>query len=347
MKHTLESKVAAFALGSDFIEQDIVLTKDDVPIVLHDVYLDTVTNVAAKFDKSRARNDSRFYAIDFTYDEIKSLSVTERFHEQDNQTMALYPNRFPLLRSSFRINTLGEEIELIMGMQKSMKNTACCNQPVGFYTEIKRPHFHEINNKTNISRIVLDLFAKYGFSKKSDPVIIQCFDPFELMKIKYSYNSSLTLVQLLSPPLGDSNDRIDYKYWNSLEGLRNISSFASGIGPEKDQLVVLSDRKKYSKPSEMVSHARTLNLFIHPYTFRADSLPPYVDSFDELLRIFVNEIKVDGLFTDFPDLAVDYIRANGANGHFLSSKLFALCLFVTIWMGFYGFFNIFQSEKRV
>src|SRR5688572_14236575 len=71
-EHTREAKTLAYGMGADFLEQDVVLTRDDVPIVLHDVHLDTVTNVAAQFP-GRARDDERFYAIDFTLAEIRSL----------------------------------------------------------------------------------------------------------------------------------------------------------------------------------------------------------------------------------------------------------------------------------
>jgi glycerophosphoryl diester phosphodiesterase len=78
-EHTLAAKAYAHALGADFIEQDLVLTKDDVPVVLHDIYLDTVTDVAVRFPE-RKRADGRFYVIDLTLAELKQLRVTERFN---------------------------------------------------------------------------------------------------------------------------------------------------------------------------------------------------------------------------------------------------------------------------
>src|SRR5262245_10445554 len=67
-EHTLEAAAMAHAMGADFIEQDVVLTKDDQAIVLHDIHLETVTNVAKTFPQ-RARPDGRYYAIDFTLSE--------------------------------------------------------------------------------------------------------------------------------------------------------------------------------------------------------------------------------------------------------------------------------------
>lgn len=75
-EHTLEAKALAYAMKPDYIEQDVVMTKDDQLVVLHDHYLDRVTDVAERFPH-RAREDGRYYAIDFTLAEIKSLRVTE------------------------------------------------------------------------------------------------------------------------------------------------------------------------------------------------------------------------------------------------------------------------------
>ncbi|MEW6710741.1 MAG: glycerophosphodiester phosphodiesterase family protein, partial [Candidatus Riflebacteria bacterium] len=76
-EHTLPAKALAHGMGADYIEQDLVLTKDGHPIVVHDIHLDTVTDVATRFPE-RKRDDGRFYAIDFTLAEIKTLKVTER-----------------------------------------------------------------------------------------------------------------------------------------------------------------------------------------------------------------------------------------------------------------------------
>lgn len=112
-EHTHEAKVAAFIMGADYLEQDLVLTKDNVPIVSHDIHLDEVTNVADVFP-TRKRADSRYYAIDFTFDEIKSLKVAERFH-YDNRSRPYFPLRFPLWQSEFSIPGFADEIELVKG----------------------------------------------------------------------------------------------------------------------------------------------------------------------------------------------------------------------------------------
>ena len=108
-EHTMESKAMAHAMNADYIEQDIVLSKDDVPIVIHDIYLEEVTDVALVYPE-RSREDGRFYVIDFSLAELMSLSVNERIDISTKN--AVFPNRFPLKKSNFKLHTLEDEIEL-------------------------------------------------------------------------------------------------------------------------------------------------------------------------------------------------------------------------------------------
>lgn len=148
-EHTLAAKAAAHAMGADYIEQDVVLSKDGVPMVLHDIHIDTVTDVADIFP-DRARADGRFYAIDLTLDELKQLAVMERADEDGGQ---VFPDRFPRGASTFRVPTLAEEIELIQGMNLSTGREA------GIYPEIKRPAWHRAQGQ-DISAIVLAVDRK-------------------------------------------------------------------------------------------------------------------------------------------------------------------------------------------
>ena len=132
-EHTLEAASMAHAMQVDFIEQDVVLSKDNIPVVLHDIHLDTVTDVAQKFP-GRARSDGRFYAIDFALDEIKQLFVHERISLKTGK--AVFPNRFDASKALFRVPTLEEEIELIKGLN------AATGRDIGIYVEIKKPAWH-------------------------------------------------------------------------------------------------------------------------------------------------------------------------------------------------------------
>ena len=119
-EHTLPAKAMAYAQGADYLEQDLVMTKDDHLVVLHDHYLDRVTDVADRFP-DRARKDGRYYAIDFTLDEIKSLKFTEGFDIENGKKVQTYPGRFPMGKSDFRVHTFEEEIEFELPDDKERK----------------------------------------------------------------------------------------------------------------------------------------------------------------------------------------------------------------------------------
>ena len=108
-EHTLEAKTLAFEMGADYLEQDIVASRDDQLLVLHDVHLDRVSDVATKFP-DRQRPDGRYYVRDFDLAEIKTLRAWERMNADGS---AVYPERYPVRTGEFGFNTLGEELELV------------------------------------------------------------------------------------------------------------------------------------------------------------------------------------------------------------------------------------------
>lgn len=206
-EHTMEAKAMAYAMLPDYIEQDLVLSKDDVPIVIHDIYLDDVTNVARIFP-NRKREDGRYYVIDFTFNELLQLQVSERFNPTTGAQ--LYPNRFPKNKASFKLHSLQQEIELIQGLNYSTGNF------VGIYPEIKNPNFHYKNGK-DITKITLDILSSYDYKTEEDKCILQCFDAKELKRVRMVFKSKLLLVQLI-----ESTEKI--------KQLDYFSSYANGIG---------------------------------------------------------------------------------------------------------------------
>ena len=111
-EHTLPAKAMAYAMHADFLEQDVVATRDDVLVVLHDIHLDRVTDVARRFP-GRARDDGRYYVRDFDLAEIRTLAVTERV---DEEGLPVYPRRFPPHRGRFGVHTLADELALVTGL---------------------------------------------------------------------------------------------------------------------------------------------------------------------------------------------------------------------------------------
>jgi glycerophosphoryl diester phosphodiesterase len=293
-EHTLPAIAMAHAMGADYLEQDVVLSKDGVPIVLHDIHLDTVTDVARRFPR-RKRADGRFYAIDFTVAELKQLNASERFDPKTG--IAVFPTRFPVGKGSFQIPTLEEELQLIQGLNTSTGREA------GVYPEIKEPAWHRTQGR-DISPIVLDLLARYGYKTRSDKVYLQCFDETEVKRIRTELGYKGRLVQLIegSRPLLD-----EHAHLRTPAGLAEVAKVADGIGPALPDVVARTSGGGYEATS-LVRDAHAAGLEVHPYTFRADALPAGIASLEDLLRLALVDIGVDGVFTDHPDRAVAFLR---------------------------------------
>lgn len=299
-EHTIAAKAMAYAQGADYIEQDLVMTKDGKLVVLHDRYLDTVTDVASVFP-GRNREDGRFYVIDFTLAEIKQLSVSERFETEDGAVRLVFKDRFPLWKSSFRVHTFAEEIELIQGLNDST------GKSIGLYPEMKSPAFHRDEGK-DIASATLDVLMAYGYKSKSDKVFLQCFDPYELQRIYIELmperQMSVRLIQLISTSE-------EYRRLLSADGMKQLATFVDGIGPSVLLLIEQDSTSSSVRATGLTGFAHAAGLKVHPYTFRRerDQMPPFAKDYDDFLRIFFDEIGVDGVFTDFPDLTVQYLEA--------------------------------------
>ena len=289
-EHTLAAKAMAYALGADYVEQDVVLTQDDVPIIVHDIILDTVTDVAEVFP-GRARANGHFYAIDFTLAEIKQLKVHERIDPQTGE--AAFPNRFPLESIvGFEIPTLEEEIALIQGLNRST------GRDVGIYPELKEPAFHWAAGK-DIGAIVLALLEEHGYTRRADKVFVQCFDPAYTRYLREELGTDLRLVQLISGSQANLT---------TPQGLDAIAEYADGIGPSMS-LVLSFDAQGQPQITSLVAEAHARGLVVHPYTWRADSLPRNAASFEQMLEAAFVSAGVDGIFTDHTDRAVAFVNA--------------------------------------
>ncbi len=300
-EHTLAAKAMAFAMGADYLEQDVVLSKDHVPVVLHDVQIDTVTDVAKRFP-DRRRSDGRFYALDFTHVELKLLRVTERFDYRTGRPV--YPNRFPAGQSSFEIPTLEEELQLIQGLNRST------GRKVGIYPEIKAPAWHR-QQGADPSRVVIEMLARYGYKSKADPVYVQCFEWTEMKRLRNELGYQGKLVQLLGDKRGA--DGTDYDYLRTKPGLEELARIVDGIGPALSH-VVSGKSKATIQFSELAPNAHALHLEVHPYTCRADALPALASSMEELLDLLFRQAGVDGVFTDHPDRAAAFLRNRSSAG---------------------------------
>jgi len=289
-EHTLESYTMAYALGADFIETDLALTKDGIFVCIHDIYLEYTTNVREVFP-DRARKDRHWYVADFSLEEIKQLNVHERVRANGK---AYFPSRFPLNFSKFEIPTFKEMIELIHGLNKSIGGH------VGIYPEMKRPTWHA-QQGLPMEEALLEILNQYGYKDRDAKIFIQCFEVESLKKLRFELGTDLPLVLLTWEKnwnYGGEMEPFSAKLTEDI--LDEIAMYADGIGPYKERIEV--------NPA-IIQWAHDRGLVVHTWTMRADSLPVQYQTFNEELYQFYIIYNVDGVFTDFTDRTVQFLHS--------------------------------------
>jgi len=230
-EHTLEAYALAYGMGADYIEPDVVLTKDDVLICLHDLWLETTTNAAELFPSHKSR-DGHYYAADFTLAEIQQLNAHGRVPVDERE---------PLPRYS--VPTLEEMILIIRQMNRNTGKT------VGLLVELKEPEFHVERGKS-LEVPLLELLAKYDYEEPDSPVIIQCFDAGILKRLRHEYNTRLRLVFLTSLPLSEAE-------------LDDLAGYVNGIGAYR---LLIEDEKGHPVNDRSLlvpaCHERGMQVFV-------------------------------------------------------------------------------------
>ena len=295
-EHTLEAKAMAHAMGADFIEQDVVLTRDGIPIVLHDIHLDSTTDVEHRFG-GRCREDGRFYALDFTLAEIRQLRLHERsYKDERGREHAYFPTRFPLGQGEFSLPTLEEEIQLLAGLDRSRGTRT------GLYVEIKAPRWHAAQGM-DIATAVLEVLQRTGYGDRPERVFLQCFDDQTLIALKS--RTPLPLIQLIGDNAWGEDGGVDYDAMRTPEGIARVASYAQGIGPWIPQVV--HQGQSGLEVTDLTRQAKRHQILVHPYTLRKDQLPEGIEDPDQLHQLLFDQAGVDGLFTDFPDITRRYL----------------------------------------
>jgi len=278
-EHTLPAYAYAYAQGADYLEPDLVMTRDHALVALHDLHLESVTNVREQFP-DRHREDGRWYAADFTLAEIQSLAVHERTR-----------NRFPREKALFRVVSLPELIELVQGLNAST------GREVGIYPELKAPAWHREQGMP-FEETLVETLRHYGYDSADARCYVQSFEPESLKRLRHALDSPLRLIQLIS-----NDSRQDELVTPA--GLREIAVYANGIGPAKTRI---------EADPALVRTAQALGLKVHPYTFKKDDVPARYESYEEELRTFYFTHGVDGVFTDHPGATVEVLRVGGDSG---------------------------------
>lgn len=266
-EHTLPAYAVAHGMGADYIEPDLVMTSDGHFICLHDIHLEATTNVEEVFP-DRARDDGRWYAADFTVEEIGRLGATERLN-----------GRFPKGVGRFRVPTFAEMIELVQGMNRSS------GRNVGIYPELKAPAWHRTEGLP-MEEALLEVLERFGYREPGAPVFVQSFEPESLKRLR-TLGSELPQVLLMA-------EVEQYRRFLSPEGIAGIADFADGIGPAKTMI---------ERQRDLVVWAQEAGLLVHPYTFRADQTPSRYENLTDEIRSHLFGFGVNGVFTDHPDVA--------------------------------------------
>jgi glycerophosphoryl diester phosphodiesterase len=276
-EHSLAALALAHSFDPDFLEADIVMTKDNELIVLHDLYLDATTNVADIYPK-RKREDGRYYAIDFNLKEIQLLQLKERFSPRTQQLT--FPTRYPEGESGLRVPSFDQFIKMVHSLNRTF------SKKIGIYPEIKKPEFHLSEGK-DITKAVIKKVTDWGYEQRATEIFIQSFWPQALQRIRNEFQSEIPLIQLIAENSWNESST-NYDEMLTQKGLKRISHYANGIGPWLKQV-----------HPELTAKAHENGLLVHAYTHRSDQIPKGLSKKKYIKKIL--SLGIDGVFTDFPD----------------------------------------------
>ena len=301
-EHTLASTVLAHSFDVDYLEADLVMSKDNVLVVMHDHSLNTSTDVATKFP-NRQRADGAYYVIDFTLAELKSLVVHER--RKDNMIDAVYPDRFPSIDtvSDFRIPTFEEFLIVVQGLNKSRA------KDIGVAPEVKEPSFHEREGKDALKAAV-DMLTKYGYNTPNSKAMLQAFSYDAVKKARVDLGWKSDLVILICETGGQylSDDTAEHQWLLTEEGIKDVSQYANWYSPWVRTLYDTDPKTSKITAKTMVQQAHDSGMKIVTWTHRTDSIVAPFKSSDEMLDAVFNTLKVDALFSDQSDKLIEYLE---------------------------------------
>lgn len=299
-EHTLASYELAIQMGADYIEPDIVSTKDSILIARHENEISETTDVGER-PEFASRKTTKFidgkdvigwFAEDFTLEEIKTLRAKERL-----------PFRNHSFDGQFEIPTLEEIIDLVK--EKSIE----IGRAIGIYPETKHPtYFNSIN--LSLEEPLVTLLEANGYTSSTDPIFIQSFEVENLKQLNKMTN--LPLVQLLASgemqpyDFRVKGDSRTYVQLATPRALAEIAKYAHGIGPDKRLIVPDRENQRLQPATSLIDEAHAVGLKVHSWTFRHENqylAPDYNGNPQAEYEQFF-QLGVDGVFTDFPDMAV-------------------------------------------
>ena len=311
--HTLQGYTKAVELGADFIEPDLVSTKDGVLIARHEPNLKDTTDIATRPEFAQYKrtmsvdghDEEGWFASDLTLAQIKTLRAKQPRADRSTQ-----------YNGQFQIPTFEEILKLRADLSKKY------GREIGVYPETKHPAWHHALGLGFEDKLV-NILKKHGLNRANAPVYIQSFELTNLKALKKmtqvpliylldadDVNKDGSIATIRPYDFVKSGDTRTYADMLKPENLKEVAKTANGIGPWKVYIASYrtdADGKKYRLPAnDLVKRAHALGLKVHPYTFRNEAKhlteDDKGDPYNEYATYFATGI--DGLFSDYTDTAV-------------------------------------------
>ncbi|OWQ97878.1 glycerophosphodiester phosphodiesterase [Sphingopyxis witflariensis] len=311
-EHTLASYELAIEQGADFIEPDLVLTRDGVLVARHENEISGTTDVADRAEYA-ARKATKtidgvkvtgWFTEDFTLAELKALRARERLPKLRG---TVYDGRF-------EIPTFEEILTLLARANKGR------DKPVGVYPETKHPGYF-ISIGLPHEAPLLTILDRFGYRGRTAPVFIQSFEVANLKALRLK--SDLPLIQLMEGAGGPADmPGTSYAAMASPAGLKAIAAYADGIGPDKAMVIPRGALGALGDPTSLVRDAHAVGLRVHPWTFRRENYflplgdkggvnPAEHGDLGSEISIYL-KTGIDGLFSDNVREAVPAVRKGNA-----------------------------------
>ncbi|RZU30516.1 glycerophosphodiester phosphodiesterase [Blastococcus saxobsidens] len=321
-EHTLASYELAARMGADYIEPDVVSTKDGVLVARHENEISGTTDVADRPEFADRRTTKTidgvpftgWFTEDFTLAELRTLRAVERLPEVREENT--------LYDGLYQVPTLDEVLALRAQLSKELR------REIGVYVETKHPTYFDGIGLSLEEPLMTDL-REARVHKHHSPVFIQSFETANLRELE-EQGVRVPLVQLLSGSgqpydFTAAGDPRTYADLTTAAGLAEIAEYAEGVGPEKGQVIPRNADGTLGTPTALVDDAHRVGLLVHPYTFRNENtfLPPALregpapDDYGRALAEHAAfwDAGIDGMFTDNPDTgAVSRDLFTGAAG---------------------------------
>ena len=314
-EHTLASYELAYRMGVDWVDVDLVPTKDGQLVARHEPEIGGTTDVAKHPEFADRKKTvvldgvttTGWFTQDFTLAELKTLRAVERI-PQNRPHNTLYNGRY-------QIASYQEVLDLTKRLGRELHRT------LGTYPEVKHSTFFQsIGNPTEPK--LVSILKRNGLDRPDAPAIIQSFEVSNLIALHQQVRTPLLQLTSASGAPADfvaNGDKRTYADLVTPQGLREVAKYAKYLGPDKAQVIPRDKNDNLGTPTALVADAHAAGLKVQPYTFRNENpfLPAnlrssaepdaYGDVFTEEAAFF--KAGVDGFFADQPDTALESLHA--------------------------------------